>query len=341
MKKSILNIILILIANICIGQYSSIDTTYYPNGQIHLIIMKLEGDSITIQKRFYSQHLKFENGVFVLGEKKEDRIEAIETYIKWGNNGLMQEGYSEYFYENGQKRFEVIYSRRKGNRYINQWDKSSKQILKSGNGIYTQMDIGINGLDSLIYEVKDSLLHGKFVRYSKNEKGEFYIRAIQNFDNNNPVGIKRTYRPNSKLLLKEEYLNRPDSVLYEVFYENGNLEKSGIKLNDRRIGIWSYYSENGVKEKEIEYQENYYNGIYREFHSNGTLKEEGNYIVVMQESEVILLDPESFEEIKSVRKIETSVKEGKWIYKDERGKIVKEEYYKEGILKKKTSDNKG
>lgn len=303
--------------------------------------MKLEGDSITIKKRFYSQHLKFENGVFVLDEKKEDRIEAIETYINWGNNGLMQEGYSEYFYENGQKRLEVIYSRKNGNRYVNQWDENSKQILKRGNGIYKQMDIGINGLDSLIYEVKDSLLHGEFVRYSKNEKGEFYIRAIQNFTNNNPVGIKRTFRPNGKLLLEEEYFNRPDSVLYEVFYENGNLEESGIKVNDRRMGIWSYYSESGIMEKEIECQGNYYNGIYREFHSNGNLKEEGNYVLIMLEREVNLIDPETFEETKSARKLETSVKEGKWIYKDEHGKIVKEEYYEEGKLKKKTSDNKG
>lgn len=303
--------------------------------------MKLEGDSITIQKRFYSQHLKFENGVFVLGEKKEDRIEAIETYIKWGNNGLMQEGYSEYFHENGQKRLEVIYSRRKGNRYINQWDENSEQILKLGNGIYKQTDFGINGLDSLIYEVKDSLFNGEFVRYSKNEKGEFYKKAIQNFENNYPVGIKRTYRPNNKLLLKEEYLNRPDSVLYEVFYENGNLKESGIKLNNRKIGVWSYYSENGIKEKEIEYQGNYYNGIYREFYTNGKLKEEGNYIVIVQEREVNLIDPETFEETKSVRKMETSVKEGKWVYKDEHGKIEKEEYYEEGKLKKKTSDNKG
>ncbi|MEM9888431.1 MAG: hypothetical protein AAF849_21230 [Bacteroidota bacterium] len=189
MKKSILNIILILLTNICFGQYSSIDTTYYPSGQMHLIIMKLEGDSITIQKRFYSQHLKFENGVFVLGEKKEDRIEAIETYIKWGNNRLMQEGYSEYFYENGHKRLEVIYSRRKGNRYINQWDENSEQILKSGNGIYKETDFGINGLDSLIYEVKDSLFHGESVRYSKNEKGEFYIKSIQNFENNRLVSL--------------------------------------------------------------------------------------------------------------------------------------------------------
>ncbi|MEM9889168.1 MAG: hypothetical protein AAF849_25080 [Bacteroidota bacterium] len=136
-------------------------------------------------------------------------------------------------------------------------------------------------------------------------------------------------------------MNRSDSVLYEVFCANGNLEESGIKLNDRKIGVWSYYSENGIKEKEIEYQGNYYNGIYREFYSNGKLKEEGNYIVIVKEREVNLIDPETFEETKSVRKMETSVKEGKWIYKDEHGKIVKEEYFKEGKLKKKTSDNKG
>ena len=334
MKVFIQIITLFLLTQKCFGQYSSIDTTYYLNGQIDQINMTLEGDSIIIKKKFYSQYLKFEHGVFLLGEKKEDKIESIKTFVVLGHNVIQQDGYSEYYYENGNKKLEVIYSKENGGRYLNQWDKNSIQILKSGNGIHTKLDIGISALDSLVYEVKDSLLHGKFVRYAKDENGEYYVREIQNYEYNKPTGSKQMFKPNGKLLLREKYLNRPDSVLYELFYENGQVKEVGVKLDDRRIGMWIYYTNDGIKEKEIEYKENQKNGIYRAYHRNGTIKEKGNYTIIMQASEVSHFDPETYEETKYIEDVETSVKDGKWIYFDERGIIEKMEYYHSGRLKK-------
>ena len=51
-------------------QYSSIDIVYYPNGQIYKIWMVLKGDSIAIEKTYYSQYDVFDGGTFYLGEKK-------------------------------------------------------------------------------------------------------------------------------------------------------------------------------------------------------------------------------------------------------------------------------
>lgn len=325
---------MLLLSQVCLGQYLSIDTTYYANGQIHQIIIKLKGDSITIKKRFYSQHLKFENGVFLLGEKKSDKIEAIETYVKWGNGGLLQEGYAEYFYQNGQKRLEIIYSGVDGTRYINQWEANSKQILKSGNGIFTQFDFGPLGQDSLVYEIKDSLLHGKLIRYGKNETGAYFVRGIQHFEHNRPVGVKKTFTQNGKLISRAEYLNRPDSIFYEFFYENEHLKEAGVELKDQKTGIWKYYYESGIKEKEVEFQKNYYNGIYRTYHPNGIIKEEGNYIVIMADIERRYYNPETFEETIKIEKDKNSVKDGKWVYFDEKGQIEKVEYFNNREQKK-------
>lgn len=318
----------------CLGQYSSIDTTYYPNQQIHQIVMKLEGDSIIKIKSFYSQYEKFENGVFQLGEKKEDRIESIKTYIPWGDNGIVQEGYSEYWHETGKKRLEMICSREKGNRYINQWDINSKQILKTGNGIYSSLDIGINGLDSLVYEIRDSLLHGKSIRYEKNDEGSYFIKSVEFFKRNKRIGRKETYNVEGEVFFQEEYLSNSDSILFKMFYSNGKLRNSGKKYRDRKFGEWKYYYENGLIEKEIEFQNGHYNGMYKEFYPNGILRVEGKYKVILQEREVNLLDVETYENVKSIKVLEKSVKTGRWIYQDETGKIKKIELFEDGKLKK-------
>ena len=325
-----------LSVQVCFSQYSSVDTTYYPNKQIHQIIMKLEGDSIIIKKRYYSQYIKFENNVFLLGEKKENRIEAIETYARRGK-GLMQEGYSEYWHQNGNKKLEIIYSKKNGNRYINQWDIDSNQVLILGNGIYTQLDMGISGLDSLAYEVKDSLFQGKFIRYAKDRQGEFFVRSIQNFEKNKPIGTKVTYNAKGGIIMREKYFNNPDSILFEIFYLNGQIHEKGLNYKYMKFGVWKYYTKNEELEKEIEYRDGHYNGEYKEYYSNGNIKVEGNYVRIIEERKVNLIDIETYEETKSIQEIEISVKNGRWIYRDRMGEIEKIRLFEKGNLKKETN----
>lgn len=212
--------------------------------------------------------------------------------------------------------------------------------MASGDGVYTQLDGGMNGLDSLVYEVKDSLLQGKFTRFAKTEEGDYFVRTIQYFDRNKPIGTKETYTTNRKIFIQEQYFDNPDSILFNRFYPNGQVKESGINYIYEKSGIWKYYSESGELQEEIGYQGGYYNGKYKEYHSNGIAKTEGNFVVIIQEREVTTFDPDTFEEKKAIQEREIPVKNGKWIYRNKGGDIEKTEWFDDGKLKKKTNKNK-
>jgi antitoxin component YwqK of YwqJK toxin-antitoxin module len=309
--------------NLCFGQYSKIDTTYYPNNQIYQIRLRLEGDSITIIKSFYSQYIEFKNKKFLLGPKKEDRIESITTHVNNGDNGLMQEGYSEFYFQNGEKELEIIYSRKSGNRYINQWDDKGNKNLNSGNGVY----INREELDSCIYEIKDSLRNGLSHCLSKNKNGEYYLKKYENFEKNKIVGISKYFRENNTLFFTTEIVNDSDTILFKEYYENGHILESGMILSDKNIGFWKYFSNKGILEKIIEYRNGYEEGDYREFHSNGNLKVEGKYAIILEEQEVVQDNVETFKKSKEIKKVKTSIRDGKWIFYDQSGKIKKLKYY--------------
>ena len=297
-------------------------------------MMRLEGDTVTIQKRYYSQYLRFENDIFSSGEKKKEKLQSIETYVKYGNNGLIQEGYAEYWYKNGKKKEEIIYSRKKGTRYINQWETNFNQNIKSGEGIYIKMDFGGMGMDSIVCEVQDSLLHGKYTKYTENEMGEYFVRSVQHFVKNKPIGIKEIFDLEGVKIIEEEYFSHTDSIFYKSFYPDGQINKAGIIYRDRKFRLWKDYSESGELEKECEYENDYANGKYKEFYPNGIVKVEGRYKVIVEEGEEIVLkfDMQTHKETKSLKEVKISVKEGKWIYRKEEGDIEKIEIFKNGQL---------
>jgi len=290
--------------------------------------MQLEGDSVTIQKQYYSQYLNS------FSKNKKDKLKSLETYVKYGTNGMKQEGYAEYWYKNGKKKEEIIYSQRNGNRYINQWETNFNQNLKSGEGVYIVMDFGIIGMDSLVCEVKDSLLHGKYTKYTQNEEGKYVIRSIQNFVKNKPVGIKEIFDLRGGKIIEEEYFGHTNSVLYRSFHPNGQINKIGTIYRDRKFRTWKEYSENGILEKEYTYRNDYLSGPYKEYHSNGVVKLEGKYKVLVLEGEedIVRFDMLKRKKITTKEKLKSSVKDGKWIYRSTQGDIEKIEIFENGDL---------
>ena len=323
MRKIILVLILGFTSHLCFCQYASIDTLYYPNKQIERVMMRLEGDSVTIQKRYYSQYLKS------FSKNKKDKIESSETYVKYGNNGLIQEGNAEYWYKNGKKKEEIIYSRKNGNRYINQWETNFNQNLKSGEGVYIVMDFGIMGMDSLVCEVKDSLLHGKYTKYTQNQMGKYIIQSVQYYVKNKPIGIKEIFDFQGVKIIEEEYFSYTDSIFHKSFYPNGQISKAGLIYRGRKFKVWKHYSESGQLEKECDYENDYESGDYKEYYANGVVKIEGKYKINIKEGEeyIVKFDAQKGERIKTKKKVKVSVKDGEWIYRDSEGSVEKIEVF--------------
>ena len=88
-----------------------------------------------------------------------------------------------------------------------------------------------------------------------------------------------------------EFLNNKYVGLWSFYHKNGELsgkgnynESKGEKLgstgipNNNRDGLWRYWYENGQLEWEINYVNGKSEGLYRRWYENGQLEKEGNFV---------------------------------------------------------------
>jgi hypothetical protein len=118
------------------------------------------------------------------------------------------------------------------------------------------------------------------------------------------------------------------------YYDNGQLRHSILYPEKGRQQI-IYYYESGAKQSEGEW-ENGKIGIHKEYFEDGKLKSEGEYIISQQ------VFHNSFNSINYYES-----KSGCWLYYNEEGKIIMEEWYSntewnvETVVKYKTFDKNG
>ena len=60
-------------------------------------------------------------------------------------------------------------------------------------------------------------------------------------------------------------------------YENGLVEKRGVKINGKRHGRWESFYPSGFKWSEVEYREGIKNGDIVVYYPNGMMKYQGRY----------------------------------------------------------------
>lgn len=69
-------------------------------------------------------------------------------------------------------------------------------------------------------------------------------------------------------------------MLRDYYASNDQLQSEGAYKSKKRetsIGLWTYYYENGTKQKEVNYVDDVYEGPYTEWYENGNIKKTGNY----------------------------------------------------------------
>ncbi|MBN2778864.1 MAG: hypothetical protein JXR36_14595 [Bacteroidales bacterium] len=128
-------------------------------------------------------------------------------------------------------------------------------------------------------------------------------------------GRLKVYYPNGSLGNIIHFNKNINHGGFKAFYDNGQLMVKGKYKNDARIGKWY------------------------EYYSNGQIKATGKYctdikpIVVTMENQMQLLNkyPYLENEVKYIG-IVLDFKSGTWLYYNEQGNIIKEEYYSQGNL---------
>ena len=86
---------------------------------------------------------------------------------------------------------------------------------------------------------------------------------------------------------------------YREIYDNGQVKMDGWMMNDKRVGLWIAYYENGVRWSENEFRDGFKEGKSVTYYPNGIMRYRGHYI--------------------------EDIKAGTWQFYDENGKVVKEE----------------
>ncbi len=126
-------------------------------------------------------------------------------------------------------------------------------------------------------EVKNVLLI-KSLEKRENINKKYYKKYYEFKHKKNILRVEKIYcKKTGKMVDFKAYKNNKLYGFREVRDDNGNIILRGSYLNNKKIGIWHEYENNKVKIK-VAFDENEkFSGIYREFFSNGDVKEEKYY----------------------------------------------------------------
>lgn len=185
-------------------------------------------------------------------------------------------------------------------------------------------------LKSGVYEYKNKPYTGEFYEFWFTGKLRTKGKMINGVLNDTLV----QYFENGNLKSTDIYISGKLSGKSETYYDNGAIETEGFYKDNEPDGVWIYWypsghqntpitfsggslsgftinatSEESIKKKkkaEIKFSNGKENGSVTFWHEDGTVFRKGNYL--------------------------NGMRTGKWVEKDEKGKIVKQATYKNGVL---------
>ncbi len=230
-----------------------------------------------------------------------------------------------FYYPDGKKKLQEISDTAfLVKKKINFWLPDGTQLLKNGDGIYTE-----TARDSVVYTVKDGLYEGSTRIYIQYYKNNYYtswkLKASGNYYNNFRNG-EWIYRDSSGLkTVSVNYQNDTLSGMCNIYYLNKEIIKaSGIMRNCQKEGLWKYYDENQILQSEYNYANGEKFGTFTIYYSNGKPKVKGQYIQENKKVTVQVEDPNSpgwFKSGKTVMLV--PIKTGRWLFYDENGILSK------------------
>lgn len=113
------------------------------------------------------------------------------------------------------------------------------------------------------------------------------------------------------------------------YYYNGNKKKEGTYLNGEENGLFKEYSEDGKLDFEYHMKSGEFNGSFKVYYETGILKKSGNFLNGKKNGSFIEYD--EAENIIATYTMRNDQLDGIFYYYT-KGKITKEEEYKNGIL---------
>ncbi len=182
-----------------------------------------------------------------------------------------------------------------------------------------------------------------------------YVRYEGHFKDDIPIGEFKYYYPDGEIRAISIIFDEGHKSNTRLFHRNGKLMAEGMYVDQKKDGVWKYYSEfDGIllsTESYVEtlkqgvwqqyypdktiaetliYENDVRQGIWRQFFTDATLKLEGTYLNDQKEGFFKIYHPNGQIEVSGL--YHNGLKNGLWTEFDENGKKLNEKVYDMGKL---------
>ena len=230
----------------------------------------------------YQNNLKQGNGLeydhdgMIISEMVyRNDITVSKNRINRYDRANVKAGTWKYYHENGNIKTEAYYKNGKLNGYVKEYDEKGK-LISSKRYVDNELYVENEKLDEKAIVKKEFYANGK-------------VKATGSFKKDVPVGQHTTFSEAGEIIDSKNYSatgwikssgitdkkgNKQGQWKY--FFQSGKVKSEGEYKNDRRIGDWVFYYENGTKEQSGSYDKRGQEmGLWTWYHDNGnSLREE-------------------------------------------------------------------
>ncbi|HOZ50714.1 MAG TPA: hypothetical protein PLU17_02570 [Chitinophagaceae bacterium] len=266
-----------------------------------------ENSLVLAKGKYLSPEKKVLHGEWIFYNKVGD-ITSVINY----NTGKLNGPYKAY-YDNGNLKTNCVFENEKvkgeiQEYYNNGLMKTNATIInEKRENLYTEYYI--NGSKALVENYKDGKREGKSTIYYESGEKHYELK----YENNLAEGLVNEYADNGKLL-STTYMKKGKAEGEKIVYHpNQTIRSKGNMVDGEREGLFISYFNNGIVSAKEIYKKGKLDGNCTYYHKNGKEKISITY--------------------------EKGVQEGSSSEKDEEGRLVYIDEYKNGHLKKVTYYN--
>jgi antitoxin component YwqK of YwqJK toxin-antitoxin module len=167
---------------------------------------------------------------------------------------------------------------------------------------------------------------GEFRYYYETAK----LQTIATYSDNGTLCKTVSYFGNGTKLAEGDYLNRKKDGKW-IFYDGySNVIAVDYYKNDKRHGQCMTYLPTGELIEEINYDNGVQHGMWKRYFSNGNLHFQGNVVKGKWQGPYVFNYPDGKKQVAGV--YEQSLKQGDWLYYDDKGQLIKVETFVEGKI---------
>ena len=176
------------------------------------------------------------------------------------------------------------------------------------------------------------------------------------FKDDKPTGVFNYYYPSGKLKSVMTFTEDGSKAHNISYHENGKKMAEGNFVNQKKVGVWKYFSDvdeklvseenfkNGLLEGKsityyidqgkpfevVEYQKGVKNGEWIKYFMDGQIMTKALYVNGKLNGDFVNYDPDGTLIVKG--QYSDGEMDGSWFFYDENGKLYREEMYNNGVL---------